>query len=636
MIDEGPRIGLWGRFDVASFGDAALPGIYEREIRRRIPSARVEPYGPLGERRSGLLDGGFASVDLGEWSPRRSAELADALDCVVVVGDAIETPDESLATDSAVRASRFFIEGLGGDLERRCPMVWSAVGLPYELDRAGGGRVREAVSKRADVSVRDAISRERLARAGVAGETSVVPDPLFLLPRLFTAERRSRRLEYLRHMEWFPREAEPLVIQGGRSLAGSAEEITREVEDALAGTDVPLLLVEVDPERGDRDFLDAVATFLKRPAFRFPREATLADVVTVLANARAFVGTSDRGALAASSFGTPSRTLVPPAPGGRGRRTADSVAALSGTVRGLLRSGRDVLASAPIEKPLDAHFDRLAEIAESAFLRRLREGGDPVPRLVRRVRELERRTEDWSAAHAARTRQVIEERLRLAGLFDEREARAREGLASEASCLASELTSAAEQVSSLEARIAQGDEAEAASRLALDALRAERETLADELARQRTDHVRLEAGLERSREEIDGLRSALEAARREASEAEEDADRKLRRAEAALVDLRAEIERSTARLEKARSEQADVRVSQTLLFAELAEARSDASRFAETREGAVLRAERERDFALAESARLVAEIGRLTTELGSLRAAAGRTAMRGLRGGRGA
>ena len=218
MIDEGPRIGLWGRFDVASFADAALPGIYEREIRRRVPSAGVEPYAPLGERHSGLLDGGFASVDLGEWSPRRSVELADALDCV---------------------------EGLGGALERRCPMVWSAVSLPYELDRAGGGRVRAAVSKRADVSVRDAVSRERLARAGVAGEASVVPDPLYLLPRLFTAEHRSRRLEYLRHMKWFPREAEPLIIQGGRSLAGSAEEVAREVEDALAGTDVPLLLVEL-------------------------------------------------------------------------------------------------------------------------------------------------------------------------------------------------------------------------------------------------------------------------------------------------------------------------------------------------------------------------------------------------------
>src|SRR5438445_1567505 len=250
MIDEGPRIGLWGRFDVASFADAALPGIYEREIRRRVPSAGVEPYAPLGERHSGLLDGGFASVDLGEWSPRRSVELADALDCVVVVGDAIETPDESLAIDSAVRASRFFVEGLGGALERRCPMVWSAVSLPYELDRAGGGRVRAAVSKRADVSVRDAVSRERLARAGVAGEASVVPDPLYLLPRLFTAEHRSRRLEYLRHMKWFPREAEPLIIQGGRSLAGSAEEVAREVEDALAGTDVPLLLVELDPGRG--------------------------------------------------------------------------------------------------------------------------------------------------------------------------------------------------------------------------------------------------------------------------------------------------------------------------------------------------------------------------------------------------
>ena len=265
-------------------------------------------------------------------------------------------------------------------------------------------------------------------------------------------------------------------------------------------------------------------------------------------------------------------------------------------------------------------------------MRRLRRGGDPVPRLVHRVREVERRIEDWSAAHAARTRQVVEERLRLAGLLEEREAQAREGferVSSELDRSRSELEEARSEAPRLAGELAS----------ALDAFRVERETLADELGRQRTDHARLEAGLERSREEIDGLRRALEAARREASEAQDDADRKFRRAETSLVDLRREVERSTARLEKARSEQADVRLSQTLLFAELAEARSDASRFAEmrqTREGGVLQAARERDLALAESARLAAEIERLKAELDSSRAAAGRTLLRGLRGGRGA
>src|SRR5256885_12658890 len=60
--------------------------------------------------------------------------------------------------------------------------------LPYELDRAGGGRVRAAVSKRADVSVRDARSEEH---------TSELQSPCNLVCRLLLEKKKNIHVSVL-------------------------------------------------------------------------------------------------------------------------------------------------------------------------------------------------------------------------------------------------------------------------------------------------------------------------------------------------------------------------------------------------------------------------------------------------------
>lgn len=562
-----PRIGVWGRFDSSGFADLVQPWILEREIRRRLPEAELRVYAPLEGGQAIASDPGFATVDLGEWSPRRATELSESLDCVIVAGDLFGVSDE-WASSAGPRLAPFLVESLGRQLEAECPVAWSAVRVAFDLEPEEAQRIRTALAARPYVSVRDEASRLRLQRAGIESEVALVPDPLLLLPRAFPEELLARRLEYLKHMEWFPRSGEPLVIQQSPAFGERPDEFAAALAAALERSPVPVVLLELGPGCGDGGFADAVSRHLSVPAFRVPSGAGVSDTVAVLSHSRGFVGTSVRASVACSAFGVPALVLD---------------RSLGGTSRELVLAIRRLLRTPPGtgSEPgettnldaLDAHFDRLAGVAEAALVRRLRRGGASEESLLARLRENERVLESWRAAYVARTHQVVDSRLRSAALAEEGQAETGK-LAAEVHALQEEgarrhqswTEVTAELTTERAQREAASSELAGEREISARAL-AEKDELAREAAEIRTRHAQVQSELEESRAQ--GMREAEEAARREKRGAEE------------VLSVRADLDRSRERLEKARSDYSDLRTSHTLLFTEIAEARADAGRSAE-------------------------------------------------------
>jgi hypothetical protein len=571
--DVGPRIGYWSRGNLGRFAEAARPWIFERELLRRVPEARVQAYAPLGPRHGGARSGGPPIAELGLWTPGRLIELADALDCVVVGGeDSIQASDVLLCTDygsdadeaARTRPTAFFLEGLGEELERRCPVSWDAVSLPAKLDRGAARRLREAVEQRSYVSVRNAESRDRLVAAGVRVEIAVVPDPLLLLPRLLPASVLSRRLRFVRHMEWYPKEGKTVVLQGRRALVPSAEIIADAIAQAAAAPGASVVLLPLDP--GDGEFLDAIEKVVPGPVFRVPPEAALEDRVAVLAHAEAFAGSSEAGAVAAAAFGTPGLLIGP----SRARMRGSSDHGLSRcgagpelapAVERLLSTSRGSAGAPPAaEERLQVHFDALARVAQDGFARRLREEGDPVPRLLSRLRESERTLGAWRVAWTSRSRQLVESRLQMADALEKTIA----GHAEELARARSELNAVVAEAARTSADRESLGSALAAERAAREAVEAQFSGAAAEISRLRAEQ-------DRTAKEIDD-------ARREAAFSREEKERRVGRAESSMAGLRAELERAEAKLEAFRAEEAELRLSQTLLFTEVSEARSDAAR----------------------------------------------------------
>jgi hypothetical protein len=435
------------------------------------------------------------------------------------------------------------------------------VSVAFDLEPEEGERLRLALAGRPYLSVRDETSRMRLRRAGIESDVALVPDPILLLPRAFPDEVLARRLEYLKHMEWFPRSGEPLVIQPGPVLGQRAEEVAATVATALERSPTPVVLLELGPGEGEGRLAEALSRHPSIPTFRLPSGAAVIDIAAVLAHSRAFLGTSARASVACSAFGVPAFVLD--------RSLGGTSRELVLAIRRLLRTPAGAGADPAETAKLDAHFDRLAGVAEGALVRRIRRDGVSEEVVLARLRENERVLDSWRTAHAARSQQVVDLRLRSAALSEKTQKLAAEvqTLQDEAARRHHAWASATEELATERAKHESASRELGIEREVSARALAERDELAREAEGIRTRQARVESELAESRAQ--GKLEAEEAARREKRAAEE------------VVALRADLDRVRERLDKARSEFSELRTSHTLLFTEIAETRADAGRSAE-------------------------------------------------------
>jgi hypothetical protein len=396
----GPRIALWGTFDVPDYEALLLPRIFERELRARLPLAQVDAYSPLGYEHPIPLDGGRPALPLGTPNGRRKRELAERHDLVVVTGNVLHARDGhylglyGLTAETAprLRPSEFFLDGLGGDLEERCPVVWSAAGAPFELSTAEAARVRTALELRRHVSVRDDSSRVRLLATGGGRELAVVPDPTVLASRLFPADVLRKRLEYLRVLGCYPAEGRPILVQGDAAPAKEAADVAHAVTTRYAGEAV--VLAELQPGCADAA-TDAIAAELG-DVFRLPAHASVEDFTAAIAHARTFVGTASS---VATGFGVPA--LHPSA---------------------ILGPAPETGPLAELQARVDAELDTIAALAERSWSRRLSREGHMPEKLAQALLQSEERYRALLQAHAARGERLVSERMRFAEIVERLEA----------------------------------------------------------------------------------------------------------------------------------------------------------------------------------------------------------------------
>lgn len=373
------RVGLWGLFDQERLAAGLYPRVVRRELARRLPGAVIRTFAPLGERRPTRADGGEPGEPLGPFDEDRRRALAGQLDCVVVGGlDLGDLHEEAVRSAYGAAAAglrgrgtmRFLVEGLGPDLERRCPVLWHAVGAPSDVPEDEAHVFREATRNRPLVVARDEPSRERLRAAGVGPGIEVGPDPAVLAPRAFSPVLLRRRLAWLRFMGWYPTEGAAIVVQGGAAEAAAAPEVAASASraaEARPGTSVVIL----EADSGDGQFAEALARGLPG-AVRLPGEVGVEDVVAAIAAAAAFVGSSLHAHLVALAYARPQVLL------GAGRPELQGLAALMGEAAAMAASPEDVAAAldasegreaargaarSRLQAMADRHLDRIAAIA---------------------------------------------------------------------------------------------------------------------------------------------------------------------------------------------------------------------------------------------------------------------------------
>jgi polysaccharide pyruvyl transferase WcaK-like protein len=459
------RIGMWGTFDVENYGDALFPRIGRAELARRLPEAEIRAFSPLGSDHPTRFDSGDTAEPLGRYAPDRLARLAEELDCVIVGGgEIIHDHDWELAPHygrsaeelTALAPSRFFIDGLGPELEEECPVVWHAVGLPFDVPPAQVSRYREALTGRPYLSVRDDISKRRLEEAGVARGVALVPDPAVLLPRLLDADLLDRRLRYLRAIGSYPVRGTGLVVQGSRVLLRWIEELAPAVARLAEDLAAPVVLLETGPSHGDGEFAAALSGRLPGPVYRVT-EVGVEDVAAVIAGSAGFVGNSLHGNITAFAFGRPHVIL-----GLNEESKLEGFARLIDAEACLAERPEEVASAfhrttelghradlrAGLQARVDRHFDRLADVARQAASRRVRRDpttGSPMGQ--------ERHLAALRRAFEARGRRLAIQRWRLADRVAELE-REHEGVREKAERLEAEVADLRAANTTLEEEVA--------------------------------------------------------------------------------------------------------------------------------------------------------------------------------------
>ena len=395
-----PRVAVVGTFDVDNYGDHLFPRIAVRELTRRLPGATVDCYAPFGRLHPTRFAGGPTIRPLGPRTDARLDRFAAAYDALIVGGgELLHLNDPLLAgfydVDPAevelVQPSRWFLEGVGSEREATCPVLWHAIGVPYDLDAAQAERVRAALVHRERPVVRDHRSRERLLAAGVDPRVAVAPDSGLLVDRVLDPGDLARR----RRRMGIP--ADTLVVQGCDLLVPSAGAVATAVARIAEERGLEITLVETGRCRGDRLFADAVSSALGgRSHHRVPEDADLEDIAAVLASAAAFVGSSLHGAITALVHDRPF-VLVNLGDESKLRGFVESIglpARLVGDAGAIPEAAAAAMAAAPpvglvdrLQADVDRHFDAMASAIVESRNRRAGDGRGPRRRrLARRPR----------------------------------------------------------------------------------------------------------------------------------------------------------------------------------------------------------------------------------------------------------
>ncbi len=394
----------------------------QRELSARIPDAEIRLLAPVGWDRSTPMSGGTVSEPLGPHTEARQQELADTLDAVVITGDDLVQPNDSIATWYQPRggsvptdAGAWFVEALGAEREATVATAWNALNLPHELSPAMASRVRRALEPRDYVSVRDEISCRHLEATGLQREVSVVPDPACLLPRLVDASVGSRRLAFHRLMGWIPPRPY-LLLQASTALSADVGPLLQAIRQ-LTDDEPALAIVVVDSgsDRNGTGFAETICSASPDELFRVPPPLVIQDVAALVQSAQLVVTSSFHFAATAAAFGQPAVLLeAVDSPGPGAGRLPPSVALAANAAQLPLAAGAARQATLEradvrgLQTEVDRHFDTLAELISAAAERR-----DPA-RHAARVELALRRAKAMRLAHEARSVQVGRERAAFA------------------------------------------------------------------------------------------------------------------------------------------------------------------------------------------------------------------------------
>jgi hypothetical protein len=331
----GTPIILFGAFDRHNFGDLLLPHVVaamlpaqdlvfaalaERDMRphgghqlRALAQLAADP----GQRPAALIHVGGEILTCSAWQAAVMLLAPEQIDDTVAYLE--DRPDERAqwvrnTLGTTALAPYASSRQLFPDMARVIYNAVGGVGLD-QCDPALRAEVLANLQAAADVSVRDQQTLAHLAGAGIGAR--LVPDPAVMVAELFGARIRrcSQEGEPAQTLKSFPQGY--LAVQFSAEF-GDDETLTQIAAqlDRLAASDglgVTLFRAGAAPWHDDLDGLRRVAARMRARSVKVFNSLNLWDICAVIANSRAYCGSSLHGRIVAMAFALPRVNLRHPA-----------------------------------------------------------------------------------------------------------------------------------------------------------------------------------------------------------------------------------------------------------------------------------------------------------------------------------
>ena len=300
------KIAQVGAFDMENYGDLLFENLFVSEITKRLDIEKVFLFAPKETTKAFEPHKKvYSVVDLEE------VYLKEKFDAIIVGGgdlvhfEKIYTIMPALQAEPIIYESFFmWIIPILIGTKYNIPVIFNAPGVPKIFFEEEYNFVRHLLDNVDYISVRDPLSKENLVKTGLLKKDIVVcPDTVLYIHNVIDKKFLEKKLENL-SLE-IKNTDDYLVFHINSSYTEkdieSYAKILCEVEKK---NKVKIVLLPIGYALGDMKAITDLKQFLTN-AVIVSKKITPVETLSIIANAKAYIGSSLHGAITANSYGVP-------------------------------------------------------------------------------------------------------------------------------------------------------------------------------------------------------------------------------------------------------------------------------------------------------------------------------------------
>lgn len=300
------RIAHVGAFDFENYGDLLFVDVFEKTIRKHVEVDEIMLFAPK-RCKMPFSNGEREVYSVTELEKKNQDKPFDAI--VVGGGDLVHC--------SKIRTYMPHISQEWVDYEvlymwmipsiiswkYNIPLLWNAPGVPLKFMNSEKSMVMELCQLADYISVRDRISKNNLEECQVTRDVQVVPDTVFSISELISKDELEERFA---QMDVNLEKNKYIVFQANHTyLQTEMQGCIETLRKIKAEHQLEILVLPIGYALGDETFVAELLKACPGEFITINSKLNPMQMLTVIANAAGYVGSSLHGCISAATYGVP-------------------------------------------------------------------------------------------------------------------------------------------------------------------------------------------------------------------------------------------------------------------------------------------------------------------------------------------